>query len=95
DPDNDGVSLYRQQGEFPRDPLYSQADVNNPSSINLTQYDRLGNRLYSVNSDINKDGIVTQYEQYQMYLKYVNDAIKRRTNYQFPRQVYFGFNIRF
>ncbi len=95
DPDNDGVSLYRQQGEFPSLPLYSRADENNPNSLALSQYDRLGNRLYSVNSDINKDGIVTQYEQYQMYLKYVNDAIKRRTNYQFPRQVYFGFNIRF
>ncbi len=95
DPDNDGVSLYRQQGEFPSGPWYKSPDANNPASISVTQYDRLGNRLYNTNSDINKDGVVTQYEQYQMYLQYVNDAMKRKTNYQYPRQVYFGVNIRF
>jgi outer membrane receptor protein involved in Fe transport len=95
DPDNDGVSLYRQQGEFPANPLYSKPDVNNPASMSIDQFDRLGSRLYSVNSDLNKDGIVTQYEQFQMYQRFVNDSIRRRPLYQFPRQVYFGFNIRF
>jgi outer membrane receptor protein involved in Fe transport len=95
DPDNDGVSLYRQQGEFLSQPLFSKPDVNNPASMRPDQFDRLGSRLYSVNSDINKDGIVTQYEQFQMYQRFVNDSIRRRPLYQFPRQVYFGFNIRF
>jgi hypothetical protein len=63
--------------------------------MSIDQFDRLGSRLYSVNSDLNKDGIVTQYEQFQMYQRFVNDSIRRRPLYQFPRQVYFGFNIRF
>ncbi len=94
-PDNDGVNLYKQQGEFPLGPWYAKADPYNGKSTEITQYDRLGRRLYNANADINEDGIVTQLEQFTMFHRYVNDSIKRSVNYQYPRQVYFGVNIRF
>ncbi len=95
DPDNDGVSLYKQQGAFPLGPWYAEADKFNTKTTEITQYDRLGRRLYNANADINKDNVVTQLEQFTMYGRFVNDAIKRSSLYQYPRQVYFGVNIRF
>lgn len=95
DPDNDGVSLYRQVGDFPLGPWYARPDPTNPSTISQSQYDRVGNRFYSKEADLNNDGIVTQQELYQSYLQYVRDAMARRPNYQFPRQVYFGVMLRF
>lgn len=95
DPDNDGVSLYRQVGDFPLGPWYAKADPTNPSTIAQSQYDRAGNRFYTKAADLNNDGIVTQQEQYQSYLQFVRDAMARRPNYLYPRQVYFGVMLRF
>lgn len=95
DPNNDGVSLYRQVGEFVSTSWYSKADSKNPASIAAEQFDRAGNRYYNANADRNRDGVVTQTEQYQSYLDYVNDAFARRGNFQFPRQVFFGAQLRF
>ncbi len=95
DPDNDGVSLYRQPGDFPAGPWYAKPDPANPSTIAQSQYDRTGRRLYTEAADLNRDGIVTQQEQFQSYLQYVNDAMARRPRYQFPRTVFFGLMLRF
>lgn len=95
DPDNDGVSLYRQPGDFPAGPWYARPDPANPATIAQSQYDRTGKRLYTEAADLNRDGIVTQQEQFQSYLQYVNDAISRRPRYQFPRTVFFGVMLRF
>ncbi len=94
DPDNDGVSLYRLQGEFPAG-WYATADKYNPTSTENSQYDRTGARLYNANADLDHNGVVTSLEEFTMYKRYVNDAIRRSSLYQYPRQVYFGVNIRF
>lgn len=94
-PDNDGQSLFRQLGDFPGVTYFREADDLNPVSRASFQYDTYGNRLYNEAADFNGDGAVTQEETYRSYQNFVEDAIARRGNYQFPRQVFFGFMFQF
>ncbi|HZV12935.1 MAG TPA: TonB-dependent receptor, partial [Candidatus Kapabacteria bacterium] len=59
------------------------------------QVDTYGRPLYSTAADLNGDGVVDQQEKYQAYLKYINDSFARRSNYQLPREVWFGATLQF
>lgn len=96
DPDQDNSSYNRALGDFSATVYYKTASLINASTYRSDQYDRFGNRLYTPQADFNNDGQVTQLEKYQSYLSFVNTAQARRaSNYQAPRQVFFGFMIRF
>lgn len=94
DPINDGNLLYKQLGEF-IGPLYSKADPFNPATTATAQFDNVGVRRYSTPADANRDGVLTQREQLDMHFQFTNDAFSRRTRFQVPRQIFFGFMIRF
>lgn len=94
DPINDGNLLYKQLGEF-IGPLYSKADPFNPATTGTAQFDNVGVRRYNSIADANRDGVLTQREQLDMHFQFTNDAFSRRNRFQFPRQVFFGFMIRF
>jgi len=96
DPDQDNNSYNRSLGDFSSTVYYKDATLINALTFRSDQYDRFGNRLYTPQSDFNNDGQVTQIEKYQSYLSYVRTAQARRAaNYQAPRQVFFGFMLRF
>ncbi len=94
-PDYDGQNFNLRIGDFPLVNYYRDGDPNNSITYRPDQYDRAGRRLYNASVDFNNDGITTQLERYQAYQKFVQDAIARRVNYQFPRQVFFGFSVNF
>lgn len=94
-PDYDGTSLNRQIGDFSAVNYYRNGDPNISITFRADQYDRAGKRLYNPMADLNNDGITTQEERYQMYQRFVQDAIARQVNYDFPRTVYFGFYLNF
>jgi outer membrane receptor protein involved in Fe transport len=94
DPINDGNLLYKQLGEF-IGPLYSKADPFNSATTATAQFDNVGVRRYNSIADTNRDGVLTQREQLDMHFQFTNDAFSRRGRFQFPRQVFFGFMIRF
>jgi hypothetical protein len=95
DPDYDGDVLNRVLGDFNAIPWYREANSTNPSTYSPVQYDQYGERLYRKQTDVNGDGVVTQEEKYQAYLKYVQDRIAFRPNYQTPRSAFFGVMINF
>ncbi len=94
-PDYDGVDLNRQIGDFSATSWYRDPDPNRPETLTPAQYDSYGRRLYSPDIDFNRDGVVTQEEKYQGYLRWVQDTINRRVNYRLPRSVNIGFLLRF
>jgi len=93
--DYDGTTLNRVPGDFPSTTYFKTADPVNKVTIAATQYDRVGKRLYNERADYNKDGKVTPEESYRGYQAYVQDAVSRRANYQYPRQIFFGVTFRF
>ena len=95
DPDDDGISLYRSIGFFSPVPYYEEANFGIAETFTIDQYDNYGNRLYSLEGDIDKNGIVTQTEKYQNYLDYIETLMAFRGQYQTPRRVYFGLMFRF
>jgi hypothetical protein len=95
DPVDNGRTLEVRIGDFNSTTWYKDATYENTASFAADQYDRYGNRLYNVNSDFDKNGIVTQSEKYQTYINYVETAWSFLGNYQAPRTVYFGVMIRF
>lgn len=94
-PDYDGAALNRVPGDFPSTTYFKSADPTNKSTAAPAQYDRVGKRLYNERVDSNADGKVTPEESYQGYQAYVQTVIARQSNYQYPRQVYFGMTFRF
>lgn len=94
-PDDDGISLERKVGQFANIKYYKDPDYANPSSISVAQYDILGNRLYSEMADHDKNGVVTQAEQYESYINYIETLMKFRGLYQTPIRVYAGVMFRF
>lgn len=88
-PDYDGNSYNHVIGDLAPGNYYATG------SNLINQVDTFGNRLYNAAADLNSDGVVTPLERFTMYQKYVADAISRHGNYQFPRQVFFGFMLRF
>jgi hypothetical protein len=95
DPDDDGTNFYKKVTEFSPVTYYDKADFTNASSFNPNQYDEYGQRLYSVYSDLDKNGMGTQEEQFKQFQKYLTDVRSFRSNYQEPRTVYFGVKFDF
>ncbi len=96
DPDQDNDQYNRSLGDFSQTVYYKTATLTNATTFRSDQYDRFGNRLYTQQADFNSDGQVTQLEKYQSYQNFVRTAQSRRAaNYQAPRQVFFGFMVRF
>lgn len=94
-PDYDGNALNRIPGDFSSTTFFKDGDPSRKETYSSAQYDRIGQRLYSADADINHDGLQTPDETYAGYLRYVDTVIARRGNYQYPRQVYFGVTFRF
>lgn len=95
DPIDNGRALEVRIGDFSSVAWFREATYENPSSFSSDQYDMYGNRLYNAASDYNNDGIVTQPEKYESYIRYAKTALSFLSNYSAPRTVYFGFRIRF
>lgn len=95
DPIDNGRTLDVRIGDFNSTAWFKEANYENPSSFTTDQYDLYGNRLYNANSDYNNDGIVTQPEKYDSYIRYAKTALSFLGNYLGPRTVYFGVRIRF
>ena len=94
-PDKDGFAMSRVPGDFPATTYFKDGDRTNKYTTALEQYDRVGRRRYNADIDFNHDGSVTNAETYQGYQQYISDAVNRRSNYQYPRQVYFGIRFKF
>jgi outer membrane receptor protein involved in Fe transport len=95
DPIDNGVTLNRRIGDFSSTTWFKDASYDNPASFMSDQYDKFGNRFYNVNSDFDKNGVVTQSEKFESYMKYVKTALSFLGNYSAPRTIYAGFMIRF
>jgi hypothetical protein len=95
DPIDDGITFYRQKGQFSATTYYKTANYGITQSFSNDQYDNFGQRLYSVYADYNNDGFVTQDEKFQSYVNYVSTAISGQGNYGAPRTIYFGMMFRF
>jgi len=96
DPIDNGTSLETQIGNFANVNYYKEPDYSFPESINpSTQYDDFGDRLYSEYADHDGNGVVTQAEQYESYINYIEYAMKSKGNFQIPRRVSLGVMITF
>ncbi len=95
DPNDDGISLYTEIGNFPNTAYYKEADFAIEESFSPGQYDDLGRRKYSPDSDFDKNGIVTQAEQYESYINYIEHLMKFRRQFQTPRTIYMGVMFNF
>lgn len=95
DPDDNGNSFYRKVADMYQATLYKDAIPAQANTFQVTQYDYYGDRLYSAQSDINKDNIVTADEQFKAYRRYLLDSGQGRGNYQSPRTVHFGVKVNF
>ena len=95
DPDNNGRVLEVQVGNFSPTTFYDKANFANPTTYAPSQYDAYGRRLYNAKSDFDNNGLVTQAEKFESYQNYAEDALSFRGNYQTPRTVYLGVNVRF
>lgn len=95
DPDDDGRSLDRRVGDFSSVTFFKNATIENADSYAPDQYDNYGKRLYSEYADFDKNGIVTQQEKFESYIKYVETTMKYRSNYRTPITIFGGIAIRF
>ena len=92
---DNGSSFDVQVGQFSSTPYYKNANYAIAETIRADQYNNYGERLYSEAADLDLNGIVTQDEKYEAYIKQLENNIKFRGNFQAPRTVYFGFMLRF
>ncbi len=92
--ESDGRSHELTLGDFGRQEWYATVDAS-PLASRTDQYDAFGKRLYNAAADHNLDGVVTQSEKYESYLRWRADDLSRRPLFQQPRQVYIGFMFRF
>ncbi|MCX7880677.1 MAG: carboxypeptidase regulatory-like domain-containing protein [Ignavibacteria bacterium] len=95
DPIDDGVNFYRPETDFSAIVYYREADYARAESFSTEQYTIYGDRFYSVNSDFDRNGIVTRTEKFQAFTKYLEDARRFRGNFFAPRTVYAGIMFRF
>ncbi len=91
DPDDMGLSFRRKVGDFSSEPLYRDADFANPLTLQSTQYDNYGNRLYSKYADKDGNGVVSQQEKFDSYLAQLSTNVQFQGTYQTPRSVFFTF----
>lgn len=95
DPIDDGRTLDREIGTFSEVPLYKEANYAQAESFRSDQYDSYGNRLYNPIADLDGNGIVTQLEKYQQYLKNAETSMKFRSLFRTPFRIWLGFNMYF
>lgn len=95
DPIDDGITLNREIGTFSEVPLYKEANYAQAESFRSDQYDSYGNRLYNPIADLDGNGIVTQLEKYQQYLKNAETSLKFRSLFRTPFRIWLGFNMYF
>ena len=74
---------------------YLWSDFSNPESFASSQYGYLGDRLYNINADFDKNGVVTQNEKFLAYKRQLEINRKFQGNYNVPITVYFGVMFRF
>ncbi|MBS1913811.1 MAG: TonB-dependent receptor [Bacteroidetes bacterium] len=94
-PDNDGLAMNRQIGDFIATPHYRDIDPNRPETWDAQQYDAFGTRYYNPYADANLDGVVTQLERYEGYQRYITTIQTLRSQYATPRTVSVGVRLRF
>lgn len=95
DADDQGLAFRRKVGDFSSEPYYKDADFGNPFTLQSTQYDNYGNRLYSKYADFDKNGIVTQQEKFDSYMNQLSTSVQFQGTYQTPRSVFFTMFFRF
>lgn len=95
DPNDDGVNFYRPVTDFSAVVYYSHADYARAETYSSDQYSIYGDRLYNINADYDRNGLVTRDEKFQSFTKYLEDARRFRGNYFAPRTVYAGIMFRF
>lgn len=95
DPNDDGLSLYRGLGTFNNIVYHKEAQLGNPETIAIDQYDFYGGRMYNQNADLDFNNRVTIEEVFSQYIRYTEFGIQSRNNFQQPRQVFFGVNFTF
>jgi hypothetical protein len=95
DPDDNGTILNRKAGDFGSIPYYKEANYGISETYDVNQYDSFGNRLYTVDGDRDKNGVVTQIEKYNNYMDYVELLLSYGGNYSFPRTASFGIMVAF
>ena len=87
--------LLRRQSDFSTEVYYEKADIKNPNTFSVEQYDKIGNRYYSKVADYNSDGMVTQEEMYISFARYVQDRVNLQTHMSALRSVFFNITIGF
>lgn len=95
DPIDNGTTLDKRIGDFSSTTYFKEATYENTASFASDQYDLYGNRWYNANSDHDKNGVVTQAEQFESYMNYAKTALSFLGNYAPPRTIYAGIMIRF
>ncbi len=95
DPDDDGISIYRSIGVFSSVSFYDEPDYSIAETFSSDQYDLYGERLYNINSDHDRNGIVTQLEKYESYINYIRTLVQFRGRYQTPRTAEVGLYFHF
>lgn len=95
DPIDNGRTLDKEIGTFSATPFYKEASYAESASFRSDQYDSYGNRLYNEKSDFDNNGIVTQLEKYQAYLKQAETTMKFRSLFRTPFRIYLGVNLYF
>jgi len=94
-PDNDGLAMNRQVGDFIATLHYKDINAARPETWDQQQYDRFGTRFYNTYVDSNLDGVVTQQERYEGYQRYIATIQTLQNQYNTPRTVAVGFKLRF
>lgn len=95
DPNDDGVNFYRPITDFSAVVYYREGDYARAESWSADQYSIYGDRLYNINADFDRNGLVTRDEKFQSFTKYLEDVRRFRGNYLAPRTVYAGIMFRF
>lgn len=95
DPLDNGQTFDVRPGQFSSTAYYKEANYGMAETFSADQYDSYGDRLYNINSDFDKNGIVTQEEKYLAFMRQVADNINFQGNFLAPIQVYFGLMFRF
>lgn len=101
DPDNNLRLTNVQIGQFNATPFYKEGNYADAQSFTINQYDPFGNRIYQADasgfarSDVDRNGIITQQEMFDATLKYYEDQLRFKGNYQLPITVFFGIKVNF
>jgi hypothetical protein len=95
DADDAGLAYRRKLGDFSSEPYYKDADFANPFTLNSTQYDNYGQRLYNENADADGNGVVNQQEKFDAYMEYLSTSVQFQGTYQTPRSVFLTVYFRF